>query len=77
MVSNLNPNGSSNPQFITAAGEKIFYFATDGTNSGLWVDAGTCTERLWSDLNLDCKVDFNDFTVMALEWMECRAESCD
>jgi len=29
------------------------------------------------DLNLDCKVDFKDFAIFALHWLECTAPECD
>ena len=30
-----------------------------------------CTSRLIGDVNGDCKVDFEDFAIMASQWLEC------
>jgi hypothetical protein len=34
-----------------------------------------CTSPVVGDLNLDCKVDFKDFAMMAAEWLECTRTS--
>lgn len=44
------------------------------------IDSGTlCTNKMAADLNEDCKVDFQDFVLLALEWLNCNMdppESC-
>jgi hypothetical protein len=45
----------------------------------LTVDAGSCSELALSDLNGDCKVNMEDFAIMASEWLLCNkipAELC-
>jgi beta propeller repeat protein len=33
-----------------------------------------CRTRVPGDVNGDCKVDFDDFTIMAANWLECQLE---
>jgi len=33
-----------------------------------------CIEAILGDINNDCKVDFVDFAIMALHWLECNLE---
>jgi len=37
----LNPNGESNPQWLTSVGNKVVFSANDGTETQLWVTDGT------------------------------------
>jgi hypothetical protein len=41
-------------------------------NYELTVTAGACTEWAPADINYDCKVDFQDFALMASEWLTCN-----
>jgi ELWxxDGT repeat protein len=56
---------------------KIYYIRVagyDGENGNfeLSVNAGACSELALSDLNGDCKVDMQDFAIMASEWLTCN-----
>ncbi len=41
---------------------------------GLAVTAGACTQWALSDINRDCKVDLQDFALMASEWLVCNMD---
>jgi hypothetical protein len=45
----------------------------------LTITAGSCTGYAMGDLNGDCKVDMQDFAIMASQWLTCNKtppESC-
>ena len=37
-------------------------------------EVASCRTRLPGDVNGDCRVDFDDFTIMAANWLECHLE---
>ncbi|MGB3535532.1 MAG: ELWxxDGT repeat protein [Microcoleaceae cyanobacterium] len=42
LVKDIYPNGDSNPDYLTAVGDKVFFRASDGSNGKeLWVSDGT------------------------------------
>ncbi|MHC4742838.1 MAG: hypothetical protein ACYS8Z_13050 [Planctomycetota bacterium] len=44
------------------------------------VDAMDCTEQIPGDLDGNCKLNFKDFALMALHWLDCKLEhqeACD
>jgi hypothetical protein len=58
---------------------RIAGFNGEMGNFELAVDAGSCSELALSDLNSDCIVNMEDFTIMASEWLACNkipAELC-
>ncbi len=36
-----------------------------------------CTSRIAGDANGDCKIDFEDFAIMASHWLECYLEPAE
>ncbi|MEN6384760.1 MAG: hypothetical protein ABFD79_06145, partial [Phycisphaerales bacterium] len=62
---------------LDAVKGKTYYIRVAGYNGGMglfdfWIDAGSCTEYISSDLNMDCAVNMEDFVIMASEWLSCR-----
>jgi len=57
------------PYYIRVAG-----FDGQAGNYELIVSAGACTQWVLSDINRDCKVDMQDFALMASEWLVCNMD---
>ncbi len=53
----LNPNGESNPQWLTPIGNKVVFSANNGTETQLWVTDGTVAG---TQVLLDINVSGND-----------------
>ena len=63
----LNPNGGR----INMG----FYGGTiEASKSTSGIVETVCTEYPATDFNKDCKVDFEDFAVFALSWLECNLD---
>ncbi len=60
---------------------RLYNYALSPTEVGvLYTDVmgGTvCPERPTWDLNWDCKVDLQDFAILAADWLECNLIPCD
>ena len=41
MIKDINTSGNSNPQALTIFNGSIYFFANDGTNTGIWKTNGT------------------------------------
>jgi uncharacterized repeat protein (TIGR03803 family) len=69
------------PYFVTLANSGLILYGMtgEGGNSGNGVIFAidvpvTCVNPPAADLNGDCKVDFQDFAIMANQWLECGLE---
>ncbi len=40
-------------------------------------EVAQCTSRIAGDVNGDCKIDFEDFAIMASNWLECYLEPAE
>jgi hypothetical protein len=45
------------------------YVVLDDSGNGMTVNP--CGEAIQSDISGDCKVDIEDFAIMASEWLDC------
>jgi uncharacterized repeat protein (TIGR03803 family) len=72
-------NGSKPFSSLLLSGVTLYGTTSEGGSSNLGVIFAldvpvTCVEPPEGDLNGDCKVDFEDFAIMADEWLDCGLE---
>ena len=72
-----DPADQTNP--VISGNTVVWQDSRDG-NSQIYAvvldgpEVAYCRTRLPGDINGDCKVDFDDFTLMAANWLECHLE---
>ena len=78
---NGSSNGDDSPSAVTVDSLGNVYVTGWSQDSGYYdyltikyVPSYTCTTIITGDFNNDCKVDFADFAIMSLHWLECNLE---
>jgi len=77
MVKDIYPGSDSSfPRELTDLNGLLLFSATDGLyGRELWIYVDwSCSEAIAGDVNNDCKVDFKDFCVMAMSWLQCNRQ---
>jgi len=60
---------------IGGTSEGVALSSGDAYLDNFVIDSGTwCTGEIAADLNEDCKVDFRDLALLALEWLDCNMD---
>jgi len=78
---NGSSNGDDSPSAVTVDSLGNVYVTGWSQDSGYYdyltikyAPSYTCTTIITGDFNNDCKVDFADFVIMSLHWLECNLE---
>lgn len=75
-VTHADPNfvDPNNDDFRLAIDSPVRNVASDGTYMGALPPIMNCSHFVLADLNRDCKVDFKDFALLALYWLDCNLD---